>query len=222
MNYQYSYLIGAVVLLAIWFMLYFLKNTDKRQMLLISILFAPAGVVGELIYTKDWWNPGTITGTVVGIEDALYGFALAGIASVIYEIVFNKHIVKRTDKIPVKKIIMTIIAMSAVFFASVYLFGVHTFIASILTLFILTLYIYIKRRDLIKNSIFSGLLLTVISVFSYIIIELITPGWIAATWSSSMSGITWAWIPIEDLIWLFFTGALIGPLYEFWKNKKLR
>ena len=41
---------------------------------------------------------------------------LAGIASVIYEIVFKKHIVKRTDKIPVKKIFMTIIILSAIFF----------------------------------------------------------------------------------------------------------
>lgn len=222
MNYQYSYLLGTVVLLIIWIRLYLLKNTDKKQMLLMSILFAPAGFIGEFIYTRDWWNPATITGTVAGIEDLLFGFAIAGIASVIYEVVFKKNIVKRTDKIPIKKIIVTIAILSAIFLASVYIVKLHTFIAAMITLLCPIIYIYIKRKDLIKNSMFSGLLLILFSILFYVIVELITPGWIAATWSGTISGITWFGIPIEDLIWIFFTGALIGPLYEFWKNKKLR
>jgi 4-hydroxybenzoate polyprenyltransferase len=112
--------------------------------------------------------------------------------------------------------------MSILFLISVYILKLHTFIASTITLLIVIFYIYIKRKDLIKNSIYSGILITIIAIPSYLITELITPGWIITTWNTkTLSGISLLKIPIEDLIWFFLSGCLIGPLYEFLKNKKL-
>jgi len=41
-------------------------------MLVMSVLFVCIGVPSEaLLYTRDWWHPETITGTLIGIEDVI-------------------------------------------------------------------------------------------------------------------------------------------------------
>ena len=52
--------------------------------------------------------------------------------------------------------------------------------------------------------------------------ELITPGVLAHLWYlNNLSGIIILGQPLEDLIWWFFAGAFIGPLYEYWQEAKL-
>jgi hypothetical protein len=68
----------------------------------MSILFVPAGLLGELLYTKNWWNPITLTKTIIGIEDAIFAFAVAGIAAIIYERIKEKTI-NDNKKFPTKK-----------------------------------------------------------------------------------------------------------------------
>ena len=58
----------------------------------MSVIFGVIGPFVEVVYTLDWWAPLTITGTVVGIEDVLFGFVCGGIATVVYEEIFKKRI----------------------------------------------------------------------------------------------------------------------------------
>ena len=98
----------------------------------------------------------------------------------------------------------------------------NSFYASFPALLIPLAWIYIKRKDLITNSIVSGILLVIISFLFYIIPELITPGWINSAWKFDMiSGISILKVPIEDIIWFLLVGAFIGPLYEFLQEGKL-
>ena len=67
-----------------------------------------------------------------------------------------------------------------------------------------------------------AVLLTLVSFGFYLIPELISPGWIASTWNFHMfSGILLFKIPIEEFIWYFISGLLIGPLYEYWKDEQI-
>src|SRR3989339_809171 len=146
MTYQYSYLIGDLVLLVFWSILFYLRKDVRKEMLAISLIF----------------------------------------------------------------------------FVSLYILKLNTFYSAIISFLILIFFIWFKRKDLILNSLISGILLVIISVPAYLIPEFITPGWIQASWYfENLSGITFFKVPIEDFIWIFLTGAFIGPLYEFYKEAKV-
>ncbi len=196
-------------------------------MLIVSLVFGVIGVLVEPTYLIDWWHPLTITNTSVGIEDFLFGFVTAGISAVIYLIIFNKRInlkVKKKKETELKKIKIAIplILLAVIFLVCVYLFKIHTFYSSLIAFAIPIIYIWYKRKDLIVDSILSGILLAIIGLVWFIVPQLITPGWVKTYWfMENLSGITILTAPIEDLIWGFFAGAFIGPLYQYWQEKKL-
>jgi len=227
MGFQYSYLIGDAVLLIIWFVLFFWRKDVRKEMIIISSLFGIAGIISEFIYTADWWHPLTITNSLVGIEDFLFGFAVGGIASVIYEEVFKKRI--KIRKISKKKefqedenFFLVGLSLAIIFFVAFYFLKINSFYSSIFAFAIPLIYMWLKRKDLIIDSLASGFLLMIISFLAFIIPEFITPGWVQSAWYlENLSGIIILKAPLEDIIWFFLAGAFIGPLYEFWKEGKL-
>ena len=226
-SYQYSYMIGCIALVIVWAILYKFRKDTRKEMLLISGIFGIAGLFVDPVYFKDWWHPLTITNTMPGIESFIFGFTVGGIASIIYEEVFLKRVKvrKARKKEEIKKderLFIICFLLAALFFGFFYLLGFNSFYASFPAFFIPIFIIWFKRRDLILDSLFSAVLLTIISFIFYIIPEMITPGWIASAWNfNTISGITILKIPIEDLIWFFLTGLYIGPLYEYWRGGRV-
>jgi hypothetical protein len=227
MNHQYSYLLGSGILLTIWFVLFFWRKDVRKEMSKISLIFGFVGIISQVIYTRDWWYPLTITNTLIGIEDFIFGFSVAGIASVIYEEIFKKKI--RLRKIPQrekikknKKFFLVGLFLALMFFIFFYLFKLNSFYSSIIIFVLPTLYIWTKRSDLIFDSLASGFLLMLVSFLAFIIPELLTPGWVESAWYlENLSGIIILTAPLEDVIWFFLAGAFIGPLYEFSEEGKL-
>jgi len=211
----------------IWLTLFVWKKDRKKEILFMSFLFGVVGLLIEPIYLSDWWKPLTITGTAIGIEDFLFGFVIGGIASVIYEEVFKKRIKirkvnKERKKWENKHFAIYLLSLSAIFLITFFVFKLNTFIGSIITLGIGTIIIYIKRKDLIICSIVTGILLTALVFIVYNVTEVITPGWVHAFWYfKNVPNIIFLNVPIDDIIWYFLAGALIGPLYEFWKEGRL-
>jgi hypothetical protein len=226
-NYLYSYLIGNLALIAIWLALFFWRKDVRKPMLIVSFISGIIGLIVDPIYFSDWWSPQTITGTMPGIESFLLGFATAGIATVAYIELFSKKLRNRKGKqkkeLEKNLNFITIITLSlALLLISHFILGWNTFYASFPALLIPLAIIYIKRKDLIIESLISGIILAILSLIFYIIPEVITPGWITSAWNfNTISGIKFLKVPIEDIIWFFMVGLLIGPLYEYWKDKKL-
>lgn len=194
-------------------------------MFVISTLFGLAGVLVQHAYTVDWWRPLTITGTRIGIEDFMFGFWVGGVSAVIYEEIFKKKIYKRkhqegnvlTLAIPMALVI------TSLFFGSFYIIGINSFYSSIISIVPGILFMWIKRRDLIFDSLVSGALLCLVGLLWFWIPELITPGWVQNYWLlENLSGVIILRAPLEDLIWGFLIGAYIGPLYEFWQGARLQ
>lgn len=223
--YTYSYFIANTALLLVWFLLFFFRKDVRKEMLVISTIFGLAGVLVEYVYTIDWWRPLTITGTRIGIEDFVFGFWVGGVSAVIYEEVFKKKIYKRR---PQKgNVLMLAIPMALIltllFFGSFFILGINSFYSSIIAIVPGILFIWIKRADLIPDSLMSGGLLLLIGLSWFWIPQLITPGWVQHHWFlENLSGIIILGAPLEDMVWGFLIGAYIGPLYEFWQGAKLR
>ncbi len=221
-SYHHAYLFGSLVCLLIWAVLFASRKDLRREMLIMSLLFTIFSAA-EYFWTIDWWRPETITGTRIGIEDFILGFATGGIAAVLYEEVMRR----RSYRAFGNKHTWQFIALSAlgpiVTATTFRYFHVTTFIATIIASIIVGMIIMSVRPDLLNQAIISGLLVMLVSMAIYQCIILFSPGFIERTWLlDSLSGLTLLHIPIEDLTLYFFVGFITAPLYEYWQGLRLR
>jgi hypothetical protein len=225
-NNKYAYLVGTLLLLVIWVYFYFRRKDTRKEMLLISLIFLFTGFA-DVFYLKDWWHPQTVTGTVPGIESFLFAFSYPGIVAVLYEQFFRKKL--RIEKLKkgkkkIKNIKFTLLFLIVIFFIFVgyYIFNLNTWQATLLSLILGTLFIWIERRDLIIDSIYSGILALVIVIPVFAFVEFLFPGAIRDAWLfENVPEIIIFYVPIDDFIYYLVVGAFIGPLYEYWQEAKL-
>jgi len=193
----------------------------------MSVISAFAGSLADTLYIQDWWHPLTLTNTAIGPEALLVGFMIGGVASVIYEDIFKKRLkiseVSKTKAAQRNFSFLFILLLSAtIFFGSFYLLKLNSLFATIFALLIPTGIIWIKRKDLILNSLATGILLVIVASLVYSVLEFLTPGWVHAFWFfENAPNILIFNLPVDDIIWYFLAGLLLGPLYEYCQEGKL-
>lgn len=227
MDYTYTYLILDFLFLIFWIFLFLWRKDIRKEMLFMSFLWGISAFILGDAYTSDWWHPPTITGTRLGIEDFLFGFIIGGIAAVIYEEIFKKKIKQRKIAKNQKKkdmlyFIILLILTFVLFLIFFYFVKLNSILSTIVVALIVLIIIYTERKDLIPDSLFSGALLLILAMIVYTIVGIIFPGWINAIWYFRHDpSILLFGVPISDAIWYFLAGAIVGPLYEFWKEGML-
>jgi len=227
MDYTYSYLIADLALMLVWFAFFCIRADLRREMLIMSGLFGVAGLFVQPLYMTDWWQPLTITGTAIGIEDFIFGVAIGGISAVAYEVVYKKRFRRRKiaqteSVIDTYVFVGSVLLCAALFFGLFHFVELSSFISSIISLSVSILIMWSRRPDLIINSLASGILLVFFGFLWFWVPELITPGWVEKYWlHENLLGVMIMTAPLEDFIWGLFAGMFIGPLYEFWHEQKL-
>jgi len=216
--YKYTYLIGSLLFFVYWSYLFFKLKEYRRRLLTISFLYAILGVTFGLTYTADWWRPETVLGYRVGIEDFLLGFSNAGIAAIWY-LLFLK--IKSRGRASWARIAIPLVSTGIITLVLFKALTWNSFYANSMGILIAIIYILIKRRDLIKTSLISGVVMVLISLPIYLLMIFISPGWVEHTWMlEKLSGILFIGIPIEDFVWYFLVGAMISIVYPFYSEEK--
>jgi len=192
-------------------------------MLVMSVFIGAVSVASAYYWwTVDWWRPLTVTGTRVGIEDFLMGFASGGIMAVIYEEIFKKRYLKR--KTQRHRPGATTLLLLLAFATSFLIWGIKltSFEASSIAMMLTSALMFVYRRDLLLNGLLSGVLMVCVSLFFYYAILFFDPRWVDATYQfASLSGIRITHVPIEEFIFWFLAGFLFGPFYEYWQGERL-
>ncbi len=90
--YNYVYLTGAVIILPIWLVLFFIRNDDRKSMVLVGLYVVILAILLEFIwFLKDYWYPlKYISISVFLYQETIFAFLLGGIASSIY-IIFKGY-----------------------------------------------------------------------------------------------------------------------------------
>lgn len=175
-------------------------------------------------WTVDWWRPATITGTAVGVEDFLSGFATGGIMTFAYEVIFRKKLYRARSSRKNGPSHITLLLLLALLTS--WLFwgvGFTTFWSSFIAMAIVAGIIFFFRKDLIWAGLANGALMALISIPVYLITIGLSPGWIEKTYLlEKLSGILVIGIPIEELVFWFMAGLLFGPFYEYWQGLRTR
>lgn len=222
---SYTYLIGGVMTLATWFVLYYFRKDLRKEMLIMSSIVAVLGLVMEaLVWTKDWWRPVTVTGTLLGVEDLLFGFGMGGITAIVYEEIFKKKIATRKIKDVNHRLHLLLFLGVSIIVGSIVYFGLgySSFTTWLVSISIAVFFIYFLRPDLIVDSIVTGIILGFFSFILFAIMDLVEPGFVHKWWLfGNLSGFVFLGVPLEDIVWFFTTGLFIGPIYEFWQGLRL-
>jgi len=223
-NYSYTYLLMGALFAIVWIILYALRKDTRKEMIIMSLIFAPLGALTDLVNIQDWWRPENILHLKSGIpEGIIAGFFMGGIAAVIYQEVFMKKLRKQKSLGETKNIRLFLsIGIGLILFFGLFLLGLNSLMTTTITLTILALIIWIQRPDLIISSLVTGILFVIISFPIYAILNGLSPGWIDSFYYfQNIPKIMILSVPLDDIIWFFFAGLAIGPVYEYWQAKKL-
>jgi hypothetical protein len=221
--YKFTYFAFSLVMTIAWLILYYNRKDLRKQMLIMSVLMCFNTVLAQYFWwTHDWWRAETITGTRIGIEDFLAGFILGGVAAVLFPEIFSE----REYKKPVSKkhvFVFFILVWNLPVGILYWGFHMNSALATCIVFALFGLIVVIERKDLFVDALVSGMLTLVGFIILWHILKFISPGWIEKTWFfDKLLGKQYFTIPIEDLLYYFFYGFFIGPLYEFVKGEGFR
>ncbi|MFH0962080.1 MAG: lycopene cyclase domain-containing protein [archaeon] len=226
---SYTYLIGSLLTFVFFIFLYLRRKDVREEMLFSGIIFIfPAIFVQAFFWTRDWWRIPTITGTRIGIEDILFTISVAGACSACYEVLFKKRVSIRKgrhalDIFRKREFWISTLFFLVTFTIAHYFLGLTSFWAWVVVTIILALALWLLRRDLIVDSLASGAIYAAFSIPVFFLLNLLEPGFVQKYWFlEKLSGIIFLGVPLEDLIWFFTIGLLIGPVYEFWQEGTLK
>ncbi|MEK7116961.1 MAG: lycopene cyclase domain-containing protein [Patescibacteria group bacterium] len=229
--FRFAYITLTIPFLIIWLILFFVRKDTRKEQLRMSYIVAIIGPISELIYFKDYWFPQSVFPIFINkfplmIEDILFGFAIGGIAAVIYEVIFRKQLSKFSvhSKYTIKSIY--IVLTFALVLIGLIKFGVNSIYASAIAFFVSALILLILRHDLFVNAVGSGVGVMLVMFACYFFLfnilasnteELLKQGWIIR---NSILDMRIANIPLTEMVWGFTWGFLAGPWYEFANRKK--
>ena len=220
---RFIYLIALTPFCIVWLFIFFKRKDLRQEMILMSLIIGVLSMITSYYWwTIDWWKPITMTGTIVGIEDFIMGFTTGGIMATIYEVIFKRKFYKRKlhHHITGGLTLLFLLAQTTMwFFWGV---GLTSFWSGIISMSLIASIMLIVRKDLVKNAVLSGILMTLISLLFYYTVLIISPEWINNTYLSGLSNIHITGIPIEEYIFWFFAGLVFGPFYEYWQGERLR
>ena len=224
MDIKYSYLGYSLIFLLIWVIFYILRPDLRRRMLVFSLIITPLGPLSEIWFLRDYWRRPTITGYPISLEDAVFSFAIGGIAYSIYKFFFNMTAVKSEDQQPQVWLVFAFFIITVLpLLLLTDLLGINSIFSSAFSLFLIAALTWIPRPDLLRPSLLSGILIAALFFLVYKAMQVIFPGAIEY-WcmGCNPSGFRLSGINIEELLWDFTWGLAGSTMVEVVMGEKLQ
>ena len=219
MSYRYAYITGCLILFLFWLFIFLKRKDLRREMLWASFWGMPFGFI-DFFLVPTYWNPDSLFDLIkkygVGIESFIFLFAIAGIASVIYEFLRKKKPVKlahggRPHFWLLFFIPLAYVAMSISFPSK----AIYNLMIVGATGVIVTTYL---RRDLWKQIFASAFILSFLYFGIFVLVNLIFEGLVEHSYNLKNTwGILVLGIPLEEIGVVFFAGAFWSTIYEYTK-----
>lgn len=223
-DYRFAYLFGCLIFGFIWFFIYFRRPDLRKEQLFMSFFVAIFGLT-EPIFFGEYWRPQFVfsfSSLNLGLEDIFLCFFYGGIASTLYEFVFNdvlKKYSRESKKTRILEVAIAILSGIVIFLLSWSTFKINIIYASAIGAISAGLVFCFFRKDLFIPAVVGGIIMSVVSFTILAFLGLIFKGIFDIWWRIDLlSGIRILAVPIEEIIWHFSLGFAAGPMYEVWKG----
>jgi len=225
-DFRFAYLFGCLIFGLIWLFIYLRRSDLRKEQLFMSFFVAIFGLT-EPIFFGEYWHPQFIfsfSSFNLGLEDILLCFFYGGIASTLYEFVFNdvlKTYSRESKKTRILEVVVAILSGIAIFLLFWSTFKINIIYASAIGAIAAGLVFVFFRKDLFIPAIVGGIIMSLVSFTVLAFLGQIFKGIFNVWWRIDLlSGIRILSIPVEEIVWHFSLGFAAGPMYEVWKGYK--
>jgi hypothetical protein len=224
LDYQYSYLVGALIFVAAWIVLYVFAKQHRRQMIWGSLLSTPFALTAFL-FIPEYWSPPSLFNWAqrfgISIEDFLWSAAVGGIAAAVSEIIFHERLERMRSRggkpryTPLILILAVVVVLELLRPAeSIYNMMIAFTAGSALMAW--------QRPDLIGRmlrgaAIFAGVYLLLFAYFLALYRDFV-PRYYN---TEHLLGLYVFGIPIEELLFAYTGGAVWSVMYEYMNSYRL-
>lgn len=222
--FEYAWFLWSLGFLLVWIIVFSLKKEFRKEMLLISLLTMPLGLT-EPLFVPRYWDPPSLFNlaqrTGFDLESLIFCFAIGGICSVAYKIIYKARNTPLDDSerqkhhwhglILASPVIIFILLSLMTSFNPIYNGIIAMFLGSLASLYC--------RPDLKIKIWVGGLLFTGFYFIFFFTLISIFPDYVGKVWNlKNLSGFLILGIPLEELLFAFSFGMLWSSLYEhlFW------
>lgn len=224
----YAYLILCGMYFLVWLVFFFLRKDLRFELLSISIFTMPLGFT-EWIYWTDYYRPEWLFPIFsrVGVEDLLWAGVVSGIGAVAYEVIarrreYHVRALKPGWMRDTWLLVIPVVGVLILYYGSQSL-GINLMSISIAGVLVAVSLLIFWRKDLLQDAIVTGAFMVALTFTIYQVWLLLYPNIFSDFWHiENISGILFWGVPIEELLFLFAWGALIGPVYESIAGLKIR
>lgn len=223
-DYRFAYLFGCLTFGLIWFFIYFRRPNLRKEQLFMSFFVAIFGLTGPIFF-GEYWRPQFVfafPGLNLSLEDILLSFFYGGIASTLYEFVFNdvlKTYSRESKKTRILEVVVAILSGIAIFLLFWSTFKINIIYASAIGGIAAGFVFVFFRKDLFIPAVVGGTIMSLVSFTILAFLGLVFKGIFDAWWRIDLlSGIRILSVPLEEIIWHFSLGFAAGPMYEVWKG----
>ena len=223
-----EWFVFSLILFIIWVII-FIFNKGKKEMLIVSALTMPFGLK-EPLFVPEYWSPPSLFNlafkTGFDIESLIFSFAIGGIGSIIYESIFkSKH--KKMSSMEIhhkrhKYHLLSLFSPIIVFMLLFFFTGLNPIYSASLAMLAGGISAMFCRPDLKKKIIYGGVLFLILYFIFFIFFNNVYPYAVERFWNLSvLSGMLIFKVPLEELIFAFTFGMMWSSVYEHIKWFKL-
>lgn len=225
---QYVWFIWSLIILSVWAVIYYSKKSIRKKMLRMSLITMPFGLT-ETLFVPEYWLPPSLFDlakkTSFDIESVIFSFAIGGIGTVLYNLIFKKTLVKLSHSERYhhrhRLHIYILFVPTAVFIILALFTSLNHIYCGIIALFIGGLATLYCRPDLKGKIWVGGVLFTILYFIYFGSILLFYPDYVTLYWNlTNLTNILILGIPFEELLFAFSFGMYWSGLYEhiYWRK----
>ena len=216
-----EWFVFSLILFVIWIIV-FIFNKGKKEMLIVSVLTMPFGLT-EPLFVPEYWSPPSLFNlalkTGFDIESLIFSFAIGGLGVVLYELFFhvnhNKmskhemHLGRHKWHLP------ALLSGPVAFIILYFVTSMNPIYSASIAMFIGGIAAVLCRPDLKKKTLIGGILFLGLYFAFFLSFNFIYPSAVEQFWNlSAISGILFLGIPIEELLFAFAFGMMWAGVYE--------
>ena len=218
---KYVWLSWSGAFLIPWALLYSVKAGFRQKMLRVSLATSLLGF-SEPIFVPEYWNPPSLFGlaqcTGFDIESLIFCFAIGGIGAVMYNTLTSSDIeaVPHSERhAALHRWHRLAIAAPFLVFPVLYFLPWNPIYPGIVAMALGGISNVLCRPDLLRNTLFGGVLFLMFYAIFMLLLVLFVPGYIEQVWNlPALSGVLLGGIPMEELAFGFAFGLYWAGIYE--------
>lgn len=223
-DYHYSYLMGTLLFVAVWFVCLIVGKSYRRQSGWGALVSAPFAIT-SLWFIPQYWSPPSLFNLdakyKVGIEDFLWAAAVGGIASVIGEMYLRERLVERRKQ-KRKKHVAPFVVLAVLILGLHHFWPEKTIYDMIVALSICAFVVIVLRPDLWLVMAAGAVVFTILYWGLFETLLRLYPHFIQKFYNvPNLIGKYLLGVPVEELLFAASGGAVWSAAYEYLQGYRL-